>query len=186
MQYSTAMLRAMAIEDVLRGPGHLHAKSARSWPELREFRLQYADARGQADLESFPRPRRRTPEAVKASTTPTNRSNLLTKAAVGRRPPVPAVRSRAPCSRPQIALPGQDAAWWVLMKLDSALVSTADNTTAAWYQRDPRLFRSLGLRSLARTVGCAASGTSWPPSTRPRRPGFNGPEQWRQTFAGIR
>jgi hypothetical protein len=50
--------------------------------------------------------------------------------------------------RPQMALPYQDAGWWVLANLDSVLVSAAEGTSAAWYQRDPKLFRSLGWRSL--------------------------------------
>jgi galactofuranosylgalactofuranosylrhamnosyl-N-acetylglucosaminyl-diphospho-decaprenol beta-1,5/1,6-galactofuranosyltransferase len=182
MQYSTVALRALAIEDVLRGPGHLHAEIGTKLAQLREFRLQYADARGQADLDSFPPPRRRTPEAVKASTTPTNRLNLLTKAASGtvhqfRRP------RQGAKDRPQIALPGQDAAWWVLTKLDSALVSTADNTTASWYQRDPRLFRSLGLRSLVLHRRLRRQWAKLAAEYKAAAPGFTGPEQWRQTFA---
>ncbi len=47
-----------------------------------------------------------------------------------------------------MALPFQDAGWWVLANLDSVLVSAAEGTSAAWYQRDPKLFRSLGWRSL--------------------------------------
>jgi galactofuranosylgalactofuranosylrhamnosyl-N-acetylglucosaminyl-diphospho-decaprenol beta-1,5/1,6-galactofuranosyltransferase len=183
MQYSTVALRALAIEDVLRGPGHLHAEIGTKLAQLREFRLQYADARGQADLDSFPPPRRRTPEAVKASTTPTNRLNLLTKAASGTvhqfRRPRPGAKDR-----PQIALPGQDAAWWVLTKLDSALVSTADNTTASWYQRDPRLFRSLGLRSLVLHRRLRRQWDKLAAEYKAAAPGFTGPEQWRQTFAG--
>jgi galactofuranosylgalactofuranosylrhamnosyl-N-acetylglucosaminyl-diphospho-decaprenol beta-1,5/1,6-galactofuranosyltransferase len=182
MQYSTAALRALAIEDVLRGPAHLHAEIGTKLAQLKEFRLQYADARGQADLDSFPPPRRRAPEAVKSSTTPTNKVNLLTKAASGtvhqfRRP------RKGAMQRPQIALPGQDAAWWVLVKLDSALVSTADNTTASWYQRDPRLFRSLGLRSI---VLHRRLRRRWPRLAAEYRAAaaeFTGPEQWRETFA---
>jgi galactofuranosylgalactofuranosylrhamnosyl-N-acetylglucosaminyl-diphospho-decaprenol beta-1,5/1,6-galactofuranosyltransferase len=181
MQYSTAALRALAIEDVLRGPDHLHAEIGTKLAQLKEFRLQYPDARGQADLDSFPPPRRRAPEAVKSSTTPTNRLNLLTKAASGtahqfRRP------RKGAMQRPQIALPGQDAAWWVLVKLDSALVSTADNTTASWYQRDPRLFRSLGLRSI---VLHRRLRRRWPrlaAEYRAAAADFTGPERWRETF----
>jgi galactofuranosylgalactofuranosylrhamnosyl-N-acetylglucosaminyl-diphospho-decaprenol beta-1,5/1,6-galactofuranosyltransferase len=182
MQYSTAALRALAIEDVLRGPAHLHAEIGTKLPQLKEFRLQYADARGQGDLDSFPPPRRRAPEAVKSSTTPTNKVNLLTKAASGtvhqlRRP------RKGAMQRPQIALPGQDAAWWVLVKLDSALVSTADNTAASWYQRDPRLFRSLGLRSI---VLHRRLRRRWPRLAAEYRAAaaeFTGPERWRETFA---
>jgi galactofuranosylgalactofuranosylrhamnosyl-N-acetylglucosaminyl-diphospho-decaprenol beta-1,5/1,6-galactofuranosyltransferase len=181
MQYSTVALRALAIEDVLRGPAHLHAEIGTKLAQLREFRLQYTDARGQADLDSFPPPRRRAPEAVKSSTTPTNRFNLLAKAASGtahqfRRPRTGATQ------RPQIALPGQDAAWWVLVKLDSALVSTADNTTASWYQRDPRLFRSLGLRSI---VLHRRLRRRWPRLAAEYRAAaaeFTSPERWRETF----
>ena len=49
--------------------------------------------------------------------------------------------------RPQMTLPYQDAAWWVLSKLDSAVVSAPDGTTAAWYQRDRKQFRALARRS---------------------------------------
>ena len=147
MQYSTAALRLLAIEDVLSGPAHLHRDIGTKMKELRELRAQYADAQDAADIESFPPARRRAPEAVKDSTTPTNKRNLLTKAGAGTarqfRKPRPGARQR-----PQLALPYQDASWWVLVKLDSALVSTADGTSAAWYQRDPKLFRSLGRRSL--------------------------------------
>src|ERR1700685_4002390 len=115
MQYSTVALRALAIEDVLRGPAHMHDEIGTKLAFLREFRKQYNDAQGDADLDSFPPPRRRPPEAVKASTTPTNRLNLLTKAASGaarqfRKPRKGAVQ------RPQMALPHQDAGWGVLAR----------------------------------------------------------------------
>jgi galactofuranosylgalactofuranosylrhamnosyl-N-acetylglucosaminyl-diphospho-decaprenol beta-1,5/1,6-galactofuranosyltransferase len=182
MQYSTVALRALAIEDVLRGPAHLHAEIGTKLAQLREFRQQYPDARTQSDLDDFPPPRRRAPEAVKSSTTPTNRVNLLTKAASGtahqfRRP------RKGAMQRPQMALPGQDAAWWVLVKLDSALVSTADNTTASWYQRDPRLFRSLGLRSIVLHRRLRRRWERLAAEYRAAAPDFTSPERWRETFA---
>jgi galactofuranosylgalactofuranosylrhamnosyl-N-acetylglucosaminyl-diphospho-decaprenol beta-1,5/1,6-galactofuranosyltransferase len=181
MQYSTVALRALAIEDVLRGPAHLHQEIGTKLPQLREFRLQYADARGEADLDSFPPPRRRAPEAVKSSTTPTNRYNLLAKAAKGTARQFRRPRGGA-TARPQMALPGQDAAWWVLVNLDSALVSTADNQSASWYQRDPKLFRSLGLRSI---VLHRRLRRRWPKVAAEYRAAaadFTSPERWRETF----
>jgi len=182
MQYSTVALRALAIEDVLRGPAHLHAEIGTRLSQLRQFRLQYADARGEPGLDTFPPPRRRAPEAVKASTTPTNRFNLLTKAASGTvrqfRSPRKGVRAR-----PQIALPHQDASWWVLVKLDSVLVSTADGTSAAWYQRDPRLFRSLGWRSI---VAHGRLRRRWPrlaAQYRAAAADLTSPQRWAETFA---
>jgi galactofuranosylgalactofuranosylrhamnosyl-N-acetylglucosaminyl-diphospho-decaprenol beta-1,5/1,6-galactofuranosyltransferase len=182
MQYSTVALRALAVEDVLRGPAHLHAEIGTKLAWLREFRLQYADARGEADLDSFPPARRRAPEAVKSSTTPTNRFNLLAKAASGtahqfRRP------RKGAMQRPQMALADQDAGWWVLDKLDSALVSTPDGRTASWYRRDPRLFRSLGLRSI---VLHRRLRRRWPRLAAEYRAAaaeFTSPQRWRETFA---
>jgi galactofuranosylgalactofuranosylrhamnosyl-N-acetylglucosaminyl-diphospho-decaprenol beta-1,5/1,6-galactofuranosyltransferase len=182
MQYSTVALRALAIEDVLRGPAHMHQEIATKMPQLKEFRAQYIDARGEADLDSFPPPRRRAPEAVKSSTTPTNRLNLLTKAASGAARQFRRPREGAKV-RPQMALPGQDAAWWVLVKLDSALVSTADNKTASWYQRDPKLFRSLGRRSIVLHRRLRRRWPKLAAEYRAAAADLTSPERWRETFA---
>ncbi len=119
---------------------------------------------------------------MKASTTPTNRFNLLTKAASGTihqlRPPRQGARVR-----PQLALPQQDAGWWVLVKLDSALVSTPDGSTAAWYQRDPRLFRSLGLRSVVMHARLRRRWARLAAEYRAAAPEFTSPQKWRETFA---
>ena len=146
MQYSTTVLRLMALEDVLAGPGQLHRDLATKRPQLEEMRRQYTDAQTEADLEAFPPARRRAPDNLKASTTPTNPFNLLTKAARGTVRQLRAPRKGA-SQRPQLALPFQDAGWWVLAKLDSALVSAADGATASWYRRDRKLFRSLSRRN---------------------------------------
>ena len=146
MQYSTAALRLLAIEDVLSGPAHLHRDLATRLSELQEYRRPYRDAQAEPDIESFPPARRKAPDNLKASTTPTNKINLLTKAAAGTMHQLRAPRKGAR-ERPQMALPNQDTAWWVLSRLDSAMVSAADGASAAWYQRDRKLFRSLSQRS---------------------------------------
>jgi galactofuranosylgalactofuranosylrhamnosyl-N-acetylglucosaminyl-diphospho-decaprenol beta-1,5/1,6-galactofuranosyltransferase len=182
MQYSTAAIRLLAIEDVLTGPGHMHQQIGTKLAELRQLQAGFADAKSAADLEGFPPPRRKPPEAVKSSTTPTNKFNLMTKAGSGtlrqfRRPREGAMK------RPQMALPYQDASWWVLAKLDSALVSAAEGTSAAWYKRDRRLFRSLGRRSL---VLHRRLRRQWPrlaAQYRAAAADLNSPERWRETFA---
>jgi galactofuranosylgalactofuranosylrhamnosyl-N-acetylglucosaminyl-diphospho-decaprenol beta-1,5/1,6-galactofuranosyltransferase len=182
MQYSTAALRLLAIEDVLSGPAHLHRDIGKKVKQLREFAAQFNDAQAVSDIESFPPPRRRAPEAVKDSTTPTNKLNLLTKALSGllRQFRSPGEGAR---KRPQMALPYQDASWWVLVKLDSVLVSWADGTSAAWYRRDPKLFRSLGWRSLVLHRRLRRRWARLAAEYRAAAPEFNSPEQWRETFA---
>jgi len=180
MQYSTAALRLLAIEDVLSGPGHLHRDLGIKMAELRELRRPYTDAQGSADLESFPPARRKAPDQMKTNTTPTNRVSLLTKVAAGT---LHQFRKPRKFQRPQMALPYQDAAWWVLSKMDSAVVSAPDGMTAAWYKRDRKLFRSLGWRS---AVMHARLVMRWPrlaDEYRAAAAEFTSPEQWRETFA---
>jgi len=185
MQYSTTALRLLAVEDVLAGPAHLHREVGTKLKQLQELRTDFTDAQHAPDLDSFPPPRRRAPDELKDSTTPTSKLNLLAKAAAGTarqfRPPRPGARQR-----PQMALPYQDASWWVLAKLDSALVSAADGTSAAWYQRDRKLFRSLGWRS-ARLH--ARLRRQWPrlaADYRAAAADFTSPARWRETFEASR
>ncbi len=182
MQYSTAALRLLAIEDVLSGPDHLHRDIMTKMKQLRELRVQYPDAQDAADPESFPSARRRAPEAVKDSTTPTNKINLMTKAGKGTLRQFRPVREGAR-KRPQMALPYQDASWFVLVTLDSALVSAADGTSTAWYQRDPKLFRSLGWRSLIAHRRLRRNWSRLAKEYRAAAADFNSPERWRETFA---
>ncbi|MGH3301169.1 MAG: glycosyltransferase [Streptosporangiaceae bacterium] len=182
MQYSTAALQQLAIEDVLTGPDHLHRELSTKIGQLRELRRQYQDASHEADLESFPPPRRRAPDSLKHKTTPTNKLNLLTKAARGTLRQFRAPRPGA-AQRPQVALPYQDASWWVLAKLDSALVSSAEGTSAAWLRRDPRLFRTLGLRSLVLHRRLSKRWSKLAAEYRAAAADLNSPQRWRQTFA---
>jgi galactofuranosylgalactofuranosylrhamnosyl-N-acetylglucosaminyl-diphospho-decaprenol beta-1,5/1,6-galactofuranosyltransferase len=185
MQYSTVALRLLAIEDVLAGPAHLHRDLLTKMRQLRELRARFTDAQDAADTESFPPARRRAPDQLKDSTTPTNKINLLTKAGAGAMRQLRAPRKGA-SKRPQMALPYQDASWFVLVKLDSALVSAADGTSASWYRRDRKLFRSLGWRSV---ILHARLRRQWPRLAAEYRAAaaeFTSPARWRETFAASR
>jgi galactofuranosylgalactofuranosylrhamnosyl-N-acetylglucosaminyl-diphospho-decaprenol beta-1,5/1,6-galactofuranosyltransferase len=182
MQYSTAALRLLAIEDVLAGPEHLHRDLLTKMKDLGEFRSQFSDAQAKSYVENFPPVRRRKPPGRgREFTPPASRIGLLTKAAAG------AVRQLAPPrqaarQRPLAALPYQDASWWLLSNLDSALVSAPDGASTAWYQRDPQLFRSLTQRSL---ILHARLLREWPrlsAAYRGAAADFTSPERWRQTF----
>jgi galactofuranosylgalactofuranosylrhamnosyl-N-acetylglucosaminyl-diphospho-decaprenol beta-1,5/1,6-galactofuranosyltransferase len=182
MQYSTTAVRLMALEDVLAGPAQLHRELATKLKELQQHRREYHDGQSEPDLESFPPPRRKAPDSLKASTTPTNKRNLLTKAARGTVRQLKAPRKGA-SQRPQMGLPFQDAGWWVLAKLDSALVSAADGATAAWYRRDRKLFVSLSRRN---TALHAQLWRAWPRLAAEYRAALaqmTSPEAWRESFS---
>ena len=182
MHYSTAVLQQLAVEDVLTGPGHLHRDLPTKLAELKKLRGQYTDAQFEADLEGFPPPRRRAPDSLKHNTSPTSKVNLLTTAARGTLRQFRAPRPGA-VQRPQLALPYQDASWWVLAKLDSALVSSAEGTSAAWLRRDRRQFRTLGLRSLLLHRQLRKRWSELAAEYRAAAADFNSPQRWRQTFA---
>jgi galactofuranosylgalactofuranosylrhamnosyl-N-acetylglucosaminyl-diphospho-decaprenol beta-1,5/1,6-galactofuranosyltransferase len=179
MQYSTAALRVLALEDILSGPQHLHRDLATKLDQIRELRAQYSDARGQPDVESFPPVRQRKPSAKgRQLSPPTNPVNLVTMAArAGLRQLHGAARPR-----PQSALSYQDANWWVLSSLDSALVSAADGTSAAWYKRDPKKFRELTLRSAMLHARLARNWSKLSAEYQKELPEFTSLETWRATF----
>jgi galactofuranosylgalactofuranosylrhamnosyl-N-acetylglucosaminyl-diphospho-decaprenol beta-1,5/1,6-galactofuranosyltransferase len=179
MQYSTAALRLMAIEDVLSGPEHMHRDLGTKMATLRELRQQFTDARGVVDLADFPPARRKTPDNVKTNTTPTNKVNLMTKAMGGA---LHQFRKPKDFQRPQLQLAYQDAGWFVLSKLDSAVVSAPDGTTAAWYKRDPKQFRALAWRSANAHLRLLRN---WPRLAKQYRAAsaeFTSPAKWRETF----
>jgi galactofuranosylgalactofuranosylrhamnosyl-N-acetylglucosaminyl-diphospho-decaprenol beta-1,5/1,6-galactofuranosyltransferase len=184
MQYSTAMLRLVAMEDILSGPEHLHRDLAAKLGELREIRSRFPDSQAREDIESFPRARRlKPPRRGKEPTSPTNKVGLLVKAALG------AVRQVLPVSElahrhPQIVVPHQDAKWWLLSNVDGALVSTADGTSTSWYQRDPVQFRALLQRSIKLHTQLLRDWHRLREEYRAAAGQFTSPDEWRKTWDG--
>src|SRR5215217_4832967 len=80
MQYSTAELRLMAMEDVLAGPHALHGDLATKLPEINAFREQFTDAQLHPDPDDFPPVRReKLPRKGRSdSEVPSRRSQLIT------------------------------------------------------------------------------------------------------------
>lgn len=81
-----------------------------------------------------------------------------------------------------MALPHQDSAWWVLSRLDSAMVSAGDGTSAAWYQRDRKLFGSLSRRSALLHARLLREWPRLAAEYRAAAAEFTSPERWRETF----
>jgi galactofuranosylgalactofuranosylrhamnosyl-N-acetylglucosaminyl-diphospho-decaprenol beta-1,5/1,6-galactofuranosyltransferase len=183
MQYSTARLRILAIEDVLSGPDHLHRDLLTTMGALRAVRAGFADAAGHGDLEDFPAAvRRKPPKRGKEPTAPTSKAGLLVRAALGTLRQVRPVSELAR-ARPEAIVASQNAEWWRLANVDGALVSSADGTTASWYRRDPDTFRALLRASI---VGHARLTREWPrlqAQYRAAAPRFTSPQLWRETFA---
>ena len=149
MQYSTAELRLLALEDVLAGWERLHADLPGKLAQVRALRAKEPDASYRPDAAAYPPTRRRKPpRRGRELEVPTTRLAILTAAAAGIAKQVRGVDELA-ATNPQVDVPHMDARWWLLSRFDSALVSAADGTGTAWYKRDPQRFAQLLRRSLA-------------------------------------
>jgi galactofuranosylgalactofuranosylrhamnosyl-N-acetylglucosaminyl-diphospho-decaprenol beta-1,5/1,6-galactofuranosyltransferase len=183
LQYSTAELRHLALEDVLAGPERLHEELATKLPELQALRKQFADAQTSPDPEAFPPVRReKPPKKGQDPTTPKGRVGQLVAAATS------AVRQALPTRdlaerHPEAWLAAMDAKWWMIAQFDSVVVSMPDGTSASWYHRDKEEFRDL----LRRTVEIHQRlYREWPRLAQTYRDALGeitSPEQWAKTFS---
>ncbi|TNY36781.1 glycosyltransferase [Thermomonospora catenispora] len=187
MQYSAAELMLQAMTDVLEGPEHMHRQIVGKLAELRAFRARFPDAQAKSRIDHFPPVRReKPPKKGRGVRVPKGRRAMYAHAAGA------AVKQLLPVKEfarrfPQTAVPHMDQRWWLLTQFDSALVSSADGTKVAWYQRDPSRFRSLIRRTLALHARLAKE---WPRLAEDYRAAMGevtSPDRWKRTFeASVR
>jgi galactofuranosylgalactofuranosylrhamnosyl-N-acetylglucosaminyl-diphospho-decaprenol beta-1,5/1,6-galactofuranosyltransferase len=182
MQYAPAEMGLMAIQDILDGPHRMHRDVLERLPELRELRKGYPDSQMKPELDQFPAPRRKKPPRKgKSPMAPKSRVGRLKTLAVSGLRQLGLVRDLAK-QHPEASVAHVDVRWWLLTQFDSALVSAADGSSAAWYQRDPAKFRELMLRSV--TIH-ARLYKEWPELVDQYKQAYgelSSPETWRKTF----
>jgi galactofuranosylgalactofuranosylrhamnosyl-N-acetylglucosaminyl-diphospho-decaprenol beta-1,5/1,6-galactofuranosyltransferase len=182
MQYSTVELRHLALQDVLAGPDQLHDDLPTKLGQVRELRKQFSDAQLQPDPDAFPPPRRAKPRKKDMDSEIPGRVSQLLSAVKGSVRQFVGTRE---LSRefPESVVPAMDARWFRLATLDSAVVSMPDGTSAAFYQRDPELFRDL----LRRTIEIHERlYKEWPQLSRAYRDQLaeiTSAQRWEKTFA---
>ncbi|HEX5918393.1 MAG TPA: glycosyltransferase [Nocardioides sp.] len=183
LQYSTAELRHRAMEDVLAGPHALHGELATKLPEVNAFRKQFVDAQLHADRDDLPPVRRKKPpKKGKSDIEIPGRWSTLIGAGLA---PIRQLRPIRAMSRdyPEAELTAMDAAWFNLVKYDSAVVSMNDGSSVALYRRDPEEYRDL----LKRTVAIHRRfHAEWPALAQQYRDALGeitSPEAWEKTFA---
>lgn len=183
MQRYATEARIKALEDVLSGPAHLHATIGTRAAELRAAKSAFPDATYKPHPNDFPIPgraasriSRRGPKQPSFGKLPlwllkTAYRQLLTPAAPESR------------ERPEAVLAKQDATWWRMAAMDSALVSNADGTGTAWHQRDHRETR----RSLQQVIELYLKiHRRWDELAADYRAAsedFVSPEAWKRTFS---
>ena len=85
-------------------------------------------------------------------------------------------------SHPEANVPHVDLKWWLLAQYDSALVSSADGTSASWYKRDPKKARDLMSRSVALHVRLAKEWPDLAQTYKDALPDLASPKTWAATF----
>jgi galactofuranosylgalactofuranosylrhamnosyl-N-acetylglucosaminyl-diphospho-decaprenol beta-1,5/1,6-galactofuranosyltransferase len=185
MQYGTGALILLALEDVLAGPDRMHRDMTFRGKEIREIRARYPDGQNGQDLADFPGPRtKKPPRKGRAVIAPSGPMGKIKAGAAGLVRQFRPVRPLAH-EHPEALVPHVDLRWWRLAQMDSAVVSSADGTTASWYQRDPKEFA----RQMTRSAQLHARlYQEWPELARRYRdasPELTSPETWKLTFEGL-
>ncbi|WKN47579.1 glycosyltransferase [Nocardioides sp. Arc9.136] len=182
MQYSTAELRLLAMEDVLAGPHGLHEMLPTRLAEVNALRKQFTDAQLQVDPDAFPSVRRsKPPRKGRDSAEVPGRLSTLVSAGLQ---PLRQLKKPRPLAQehPEAEIRAMDAKWYRLGTLDSAVVSMNDGTSAAFYRRDPDKFRDL----VKRTVEIHERyRREWPRLAQDYREALGeitSPEAWEKTF----
>ena len=184
MQYTTAELRLMAVNDLLSGPDHLHESLPTKLAEIRAFRSGRNDATIVKDPVGFPPVRRiKPPKKGKDPGEPRGAAGRYLAAVTG---VVKQIRPVKDTSRanPEAAIPAADSKWWLLSQFDSALVSSADGAGASWYRREPAQFRDLMRRSAEAHRRLAANWDELAEQYREALPELTDPQAWATTWGG--
>lgn len=171
MQYTAAILRATALEDVLAGPQHLGRSLADTAQQVRAAAHERTDGQLIQRRRDFPQVDR----IAVASVPPP--SNVLEFAARALRSFMWQARS-VRGSEVQARVPSAAVNWWTLGRLDVALVSNASGSGAWIYRRNRRLFWQTLLR-VARSYRALRRG--WPELARAYRdalPDLVSAESW--------
>ncbi|MCD4534126.1 glycosyltransferase [Nocardioides sp. cx-169] len=182
MQYSTAELRLQAMEDVLAGPHVLHRMLPVRLGEVNATRKEFSDAQLQPDPDAFPDVRRKKPP--RKGRDPVEIPGRLAQLVTAGLAPLRQLKPPRELSRehPEAEVRAMDARWYRLAGYDSAIVSMNDGTSAAFYQRDPALFRSLTKRTVELHERFRRE---WPRLARLYREeldSITAPEAWDETF----
>ncbi|RFU21766.1 glycosyltransferase [Geodermatophilus marinus] len=147
MQYATAGLHHRAYEDFLAGPQRLFPLLPTALPTALEHQGDHPDGVVVPSSSDLPLPSMsgtRAERFMKPPVTPlTIGRTLLAALAHNVRPP-----REETTQRPQLNISAQDARWFLLSRLDSATVGTADGRGVTFRRREPATFWSMLRRSV--------------------------------------
>ena len=169
LQYATAALHHRAYDDFLAGPEELFPLLPTALPTRPGAPGRLPRRPGGRLLRPTCRCRRwarsKAERFMKPPTTPLTIGRTLLAALVHN------VRSPKPeaAERPQLNISAQDARWFLLSRLDSATVGTADGRGVTFRRREQEIFWRMLRHSVSTPSGSTGSSPSSPSTTGPPR-----------------
>ena len=182
MQYSTVALRHKALEDVFAGPEALHETLATVLPEIRSMVKGYDDATYITDPADLPEVKRHKLPRKGREPSPV----ISGRAAAVQALLQPLRQLRKPRelaqTHPEAEIMAQDARWHKIARYDSAIVTLPDQTSAAFYRRDRKIFTEQMRRTVDIHRRLYAEWDELAERYRAALAEITSPEAWEETF----
>jgi galactofuranosylgalactofuranosylrhamnosyl-N-acetylglucosaminyl-diphospho-decaprenol beta-1,5/1,6-galactofuranosyltransferase len=180
MEYAAVALHVKAYSDFLAGPSAVFPALPTALPDVRAQQASFTDGRVVTDRADIPEPLMPAVVTEGMARPPVGPRAILRAGLQALRTNVR--RVKAPTDRPQLEVPAQDAQWFVLARLDSATVGTADGRGVTFRRRDPAAFWRLAKQSVRLNVEIARR---FPQATADYRGAYDdltAAENWEKVF----
>ena len=181
LQYATASLHHRAYDDFLAGPERLFPLLPTALPIALEHQGDYPDGQVIPSSSDLPLPSMGAVKAerfMKPPTTPVTIGRTLLAALVHNvRPPKPEA-----AQRPELNISAQDARWFLLSRLDSATVGTADGRGVTFRRREPDTFWRMLRHSIKVPARLYREFPGLAEQYRAHLGELTSPENWSQAF----
>ena len=144
MEYSAVALHLKAYRDFLAGPSAIFPSLGTALRDVKAEQSKYADSQVVTDRALMPQPEMGAVVVEGLIGAPKGLRGLPRKAGFAVKALLHQTRPAGePAPRPQVQVAAQDAAWWVLSRLDDVAVGTADGRGVTVRHRDRELARQL-------------------------------------------
>ncbi len=184
MQYSAGEIIMLALQDVLDGPERMHRDLRERLGEIRQLRSKHHDAAFRTDLDVFPETKLKKPrKRDRGVANPNNLPGMMKMALVGLARQAIKPRDFA-AKHPEGFVPHVEQKWFRMAHFDSAIVSSADGTTAAWHRRDRAEFAKQVKASAALHARLYREWPTLRQSYADALPELTSPEAWSASFSG--
>jgi galactofuranosylgalactofuranosylrhamnosyl-N-acetylglucosaminyl-diphospho-decaprenol beta-1,5/1,6-galactofuranosyltransferase len=183
LQYATAALHHRAYDDFLAGPERLFPLLPTALPTALKHQGDHPDGVVVSSSSELPLPSMGAVKAekfMKPPTTPVSIGRTLLAAfAHNLRRPKPESQER-----PELNISAQDARWFLLSRLDSATVGTADGRGVTFRRREPQTFWKMLRHSVRLHTRLYREFPALAEQYRTQLGELTSPESWSRAFTG--